>query len=254
LTEHCVELFYRIPEETVPTVFSWAHGGDEVYITGSFNNWSAKIPMHRSHDDFSLILDVPAGAHQYKFIVDGDWRYAPDQATVADSHGVVNNTITVSSTKNDATFQVDDGGDSVTYGQAMPQSSEYSGKEPPQLPPHLRFIPLNSTDNLSDPVAMPVPYHVTLNHVYGSGKKDSDVLVLGVTSRYKNKFVTTVYYKPSNRTRFKSEMEEVEQLSRTIRQNSAPMGLTRPMDRLRLADDRIGKTPVAETKEAFFDM
>lgn len=30
-----------------PTVIRWAGGGKEVYITGSFNNWSTKIPLNK---------------------------------------------------------------------------------------------------------------------------------------------------------------------------------------------------------------
>uniref|UniRef100_A0A672LDW2 Association with the SNF1 complex (ASC) domain-containing protein n=1 Tax=Sinocyclocheilus grahami TaxID=75366 RepID=A0A672LDW2_SINGR len=40
-----------------PTVIRWAGGGKEVCITGSFNNWSSKIPMNKSHNDFVAILD-----------------------------------------------------------------------------------------------------------------------------------------------------------------------------------------------------
>ncbi|XP_016110567.1 5'-AMP-activated protein kinase subunit beta-2-like, partial [Sinocyclocheilus grahami] len=39
-----------------PTVIRWAGGGKEVCITGSFNNWSSKIPMNKSHNDFVAIL------------------------------------------------------------------------------------------------------------------------------------------------------------------------------------------------------
>lgn len=30
-----------------PTVIRWAGGGKEVYISGSFNNWSTKIPLNK---------------------------------------------------------------------------------------------------------------------------------------------------------------------------------------------------------------
>uniref|UniRef100_A0A3Q3WK22 Association with the SNF1 complex (ASC) domain-containing protein n=1 Tax=Mola mola TaxID=94237 RepID=A0A3Q3WK22_MOLML len=56
-----------------PTVIRWAGGGKEVYISGSFNNWSTKIPLNKSHNDFVAILDLPEGEHQYKFFVDGQW-------------------------------------------------------------------------------------------------------------------------------------------------------------------------------------
>ena len=49
------------------------HGGANVYLTGDFNGWAGKIPMNRSHNDFTLIVDMPPGRYQYKFIVDNTW-------------------------------------------------------------------------------------------------------------------------------------------------------------------------------------
>ena len=31
---------------TIPTVFCWEHGGHEVFLSGSFSNWNARIPMN----------------------------------------------------------------------------------------------------------------------------------------------------------------------------------------------------------------
>lgn len=32
-------------QQARPTVIRWSEGGKEVFISGSFNNWSAKIPL-----------------------------------------------------------------------------------------------------------------------------------------------------------------------------------------------------------------
>ncbi len=45
----------RQRRQLVPTVFRWEHGGRQVYITGTFNNWEKQIPMHRSGNDFTYI-------------------------------------------------------------------------------------------------------------------------------------------------------------------------------------------------------
>lgn len=75
----------------VPIVFHWDHGGNDVYVSGSFNNWE-KIPMNRrcvcatslmlyldcsiySRDNFSTIVELPQGTHEYKFYVDGHWLH-----------------------------------------------------------------------------------------------------------------------------------------------------------------------------------
>jgi hypothetical protein len=83
-------------DNVVPTVFKWEHGGKHVYITGTFNNWERQIPMHRSGNDFTYVHNLKRGKHAFKFVVDDEWRYAPDQPTIADVEGQINNFIDVS--------------------------------------------------------------------------------------------------------------------------------------------------------------
>ena len=52
--------------------------------------------MHRSGNDFSYVHNLKRGKHAFKFIVDDEWRFAPDQPTVADIEGRINNFIDVS--------------------------------------------------------------------------------------------------------------------------------------------------------------
>jgi hypothetical protein len=89
-------LINGVLEPLVPTVFKWEHGGRHVYITGTFNNWERQIPMHRSGNDFTYVHNLPKGKHAYKFIVDDEWRFAPDQETIADVEGRINNYIDIS--------------------------------------------------------------------------------------------------------------------------------------------------------------
>lgn len=218
-----------LDDDTVPTVFRWEHGGRQVYITGTFNGWSRQIPMHRSGNDFTYIHNLKRGKHAFKFIVDDEWRFAPDQPTVADIEGRINNFIDVTdfkaytgdrefekekaaaeygyigeeTDKGEATDPTSDGSDSIgsrpdkdgeVFSHVMPDLDDYT-KEPPPLPPHLRHIILNKPPQLQDTAALPVPQHVALNHLYCTAIKDN-MMVLGITQRFKTKFVTTVYYSP----------------------------------------------------------
>eukprot|EP00048_Salpingoeca_helianthica_P007245 m.108167 g.108167 ORF g.108167 m.108167 type:complete len:211 (+) comp14271_c0_seq2:81-713(+) len=79
------------------------------------------------------------------------------------------------------------------YGQEIPKFE--SAKAPPSLPPHLLQPGLNSEDHNRDPTHLPLPNHVMLNHLYALAVKDN-VIVLGATHRYRQKYVTTVLYKP----------------------------------------------------------
>eukprot|EP00123_Amoebidium_parasiticum_P002243 comp13482_c0_seq1/m.9022 comp13482_c0_seq1/g.9022 ORF comp13482_c0_seq1/g.9022 comp13482_c0_seq1/m.9022 type:complete len:281 (-) comp13482_c0_seq1:157-999(-) len=185
----------------VPTVFRWAHGGQNVYITGTFNNWRERIPLNRSHEEFATILDLePGTTHHYKFIVDDEWKYNFDYPTVADRAGAINNFLEVCEV--DDVFDFEDFASSSSllsppgsYGREIPKLDS-SVKAPPVLPPHLQQILLNS-DPVSDtdPSLLPIPNHVMLNHLYALSISDG-TMVLGATTRYDSKYVTTILYRP----------------------------------------------------------
>lgn len=43
-----------------------------------------------------MIIRLPPGVHIYKFLVDGEWKFSPDDQTVADENGNINNIIDTS--------------------------------------------------------------------------------------------------------------------------------------------------------------
>jgi len=143
-----VDVSPPLAEDEVPTVFRWEHGGRQVFVTGTFNNWSKQMPMHRSGNDFTYIHNLTKGQHAYRFVVDDEWRFAPDQQTVADVQGRINNFIDVSqfdAYTGDETFlhrRTNDAGE--VYSRKMPDLDDYT-KDPPPLPPHLRHIILNKS-------------------------------------------------------------------------------------------------------------
>jgi 5'-AMP-activated protein kinase regulatory beta subunit len=165
-----------------------------VYVTGSFNNWKEKIPLAKSEKDFFLIQNLPPGVHQYKFIVDGKWRHAPDQPIAADVHGNINNCMEVkipSKTRNEPSTPPG------SYTQTCSEEDYY--KDPPNIPPHLLRALLNTSPCSEDPAALPLPHHVMINHLYSMSSTFADgskVAIMGATYRYQAKYVTTVFYKP----------------------------------------------------------
>ena len=51
--------------------------GSEVFVAGTFNNWDPK--QHRMNDNpgsghCAITLVLPPGRHEYKFVVNGEWR------------------------------------------------------------------------------------------------------------------------------------------------------------------------------------
>ncbi|KAI8357039.1 hypothetical protein B0O80DRAFT_304932 [Mortierella sp. GBAus27b] len=75
------------------------------------------------------------------------------------------------------------------------QSSAISNDPPPALPPHLEKVILNNVPSKEDNSVLPVPNHVILNHLYACSVKEG-VLSISVTSRYRKKYITTLFIKP----------------------------------------------------------
>ncbi|GBG70064.1 hypothetical protein CBR_g4892 [Chara braunii] len=184
---------------TILALIIWTHGGNNVSVEGSWDNWHKREPLSRSGKDFALIKRLPSGIYQYKFIVDEQWRFAPDLPSIHDEMGNVNNVLEVQETvsenfENLAGFEPPRSPDS-SYNNAFFAPEDYT-KEPPAIPPHLHLTPLNVT-GVSDNQSLPRPQHVILNHVYvEKGKTARSVLALGATQRYRSKYVTVVLYKP----------------------------------------------------------
>lgn len=76
----------------IPTRFVWPYGGRSVYLSGTFTGWSQRpmAPVEGCPTVFQTVCSVPPGYHQYKFIVDGEWRHDENQPFVSGSYGTVN--------------------------------------------------------------------------------------------------------------------------------------------------------------------
>ena len=76
-----------------------AEPGSKVYICGTFNDWDSKqIRLHERNKDglFKTSLLLSKGRHEYKFVVNGEWRsdpkaqeWAPNSVGSANSVAVV---------------------------------------------------------------------------------------------------------------------------------------------------------------------
>ncbi|XP_075519944.1 SNF1-related protein kinase regulatory subunit beta-3-like [Primulina tabacum] len=79
--------------------------------------------------------------------------------------------------------------------------NEDEGREPPTLPPHLQHTLLNHPRTGDPGVShLSSPQNVTLNHLYIENRESTrSVVALGVTHRFRSKFVTVVLYKPVSR-------------------------------------------------------
>ena len=110
-------------EEKLPKYkveFEWPYEGERVFLACSYLGWAKYVPMrrklgdcnaagltfddkqktwvysHPSKNPFYTTLDLPAGQHQYKFIVDGKWYFDIKKPNLHDPLGNINNYVDVS--------------------------------------------------------------------------------------------------------------------------------------------------------------
>jgi len=214
-------------KKTIPVVFKYPASpkDKEALLVGTFTNWKDPVAMVKSDNDFVAILELPEGEHEYKFSIDGRWEYDLNEPSKDDGHLGRNNVVTVKksdfevmealsfdsilSNSQNATLTKQQSNDPEaarsppgSYVQNWPPTNreEFPATDkPPVLPPHLLNIILNKdTAAHFEPALLPEPNHVMLKHLYALSIRDG-VMVLSTTTRYKQKFVTTCFYKPTGK-------------------------------------------------------
>ncbi|XP_065853732.1 SNF1-related protein kinase regulatory subunit beta-2 [Euphorbia lathyris] len=191
-------------EQGIPTMITWSYGGREVAVEGSWDNWKTRVPLQKSGKDYTIMKVLPSGVYQYRFIVDGQWRYIPDLPCAQDDNGTTYNIL-------DLQDYVPEDLESISSFEP-PQSPEASysnlqlgnddfAKEPPFVPPHLQMTLLNMpSSNMEITPPLSRPQHVVLNHLYiQKGKGAPAVVALGSTHRFASKYVTVVLYRSLQR-------------------------------------------------------
>jgi len=180
-------------DDRIPVVFTWTHGGQNVFLAASFNGWRDQIPMVRSGQEFSVVHEPPRGVHQYKFIVDDQWRFAPDQPRMQDSQGNMNNVLDISAYQR---FQVslEEKEAPAKYGQMIPDPNDYT-LDAPVVPMVLGKSTYAAIPTRLAPGQGPmnIPTHCLCDHIYLRERSDDAPFVVAVTHRYGQKYSTTVY-------------------------------------------------------------
>ena len=79
----------------IPTLFQWKEGGNNILITGSFCGWSHRFTMIKNKENnfYELMLYLPKGEYQFKFIVDNIWKCSSFYSTVTDMNNNTNNVL-----------------------------------------------------------------------------------------------------------------------------------------------------------------
>jgi len=91
-----------LPESLLVRFVLYAPGAKQVGLAGTFNQWNqSATPLVRASSDgvWTVTLTLPAGQHQYGFVVDGRrWVTDPAAPAVDDGFGRRNSVIAVGST------------------------------------------------------------------------------------------------------------------------------------------------------------
>ncbi|MFW5800677.1 MAG: glycogen-binding domain-containing protein [Spirochaeta sp.] len=62
--------------EAGSVTFAYYGNAEEVVLSGSFTGWAPDDEswvMDWNGEYFELTVDLPAGTHQYKYVIDGEW-------------------------------------------------------------------------------------------------------------------------------------------------------------------------------------
>ncbi|XP_037496480.1 SNF1-related protein kinase regulatory subunit beta-2 isoform X2 [Jatropha curcas] len=160
-------------EKLNPVMITWSYGGKQVAVTGSWDNWDKRQPLHRS--------DLP-------------WE--------CDDSGIAYNILDVQEDVPEAPESLSEFENSpspvTSYNNESLDDNDFS-KQPPDLPPQLQLTLLNDRSSaLENQQSLPRPRHAVLNHLYIQNNRAQPV-ALGSTHRFLQKYVTVVIYKPSRR-------------------------------------------------------
>ena len=225
-----------------PTTFEWDNGGNSVFVTGSFCQWKQFFLMKKdSSKNFVLNLNLPRGIHQYKFKVDGEWKYNP-KFPICNDGGNINNYL--DTTNLEITIKTNDEGitaisTNITENNNDPSkaSKKYSknllkvnselsqNQNQNEFFDKITTVPIHFkntmnldlitnqknigiekymnireknvlSDNLSFKKINTAPIE-QINHL-NSKNLENQSIICAVSSRFRYKFTTFVYYKPKN--------------------------------------------------------
>ncbi|XP_019198361.1 PREDICTED: SNF1-related protein kinase regulatory subunit beta-2-like isoform X2 [Ipomoea nil] len=189
----------------IPTMITWRQGGNEVAVEGSWDDWQTRDYLQRTDKDFTVMKMLPSGIYHFRFIVDGEWRYAPDFPHDRDHMGRVFNVLDLKDVVpevvvNNMCLPESPPSPASSYNSAPFSSGDFNEKLP-DLPPLLQQTPLNRISLSRDSVeTQQKPLPAVLNHLYfQKGHAGQSMVALSSTHRFRSKYVSLVLFKSLKR-------------------------------------------------------
>ncbi|EEF32157.1 snf1-kinase beta subunit, plants, putative [Ricinus communis] len=201
LAHNTVDSLDAFSEKLNAVMITWSYGGKQVAVTGSWDNWEKREPLHKSGKDFAFMKMLPSSVFRYRFIVDEHLRYAPDLPWECDESGIAYNILDVQDDVPEAPESLSEfeapPSPITSYDNESLDDTDFS-KQPPDIPPQLQLTMLNDRSAAESHPTLPRPRHAVLNHLYIQNNRGQPV-ALGTSHRFLHKYVTVVLYKPSRR-------------------------------------------------------
>ncbi|KAL4906134.1 hypothetical protein BDW74DRAFT_138997 [Aspergillus multicolor] len=91
--------------------FRWPYNANEVFVTGTFDDWGKTIKLDQKGDGFEKQVHLPATTEKvhFKFVVDGNWTTLPDAPQESDHSSNVNNVLYPDQIQADSTAPLQNG-------------------------------------------------------------------------------------------------------------------------------------------------
>ncbi|KAA8524869.1 hypothetical protein F0562_011292 [Nyssa sinensis] len=200
-TQNTTEYEDMLSEKGIPTMITWNYDGKQVAVEGSWDNWKTREFLHRSGNDFSIVKVLQSGVYNYRFIVDGQWRYAPDLPHERDDRGNMFNILDlqdyIPEVPNNISASESPASPISDYNNSPFHSEDFNEKLLPEMPPLLQKTPLDQPSSSKDiPESLDKPLAAVLNHLYiQKGRSGESMVALSSTHRFRSKYVTVVLYK-----------------------------------------------------------
>ncbi|KAK0287565.1 Cruciform DNA binding protein [Friedmanniomyces endolithicus] len=166
--------------------FRWTHSAQQVFVTGTFDNWSKSEKLDRSGSGFEKTVSLPEQKEKilYKFLADGEWKHDHTAKTETDHQGNINNVLYPS----DIQSHLPNSANSVASIAAIPAMAGHSSSTPgafPETPAPsdnqmFNVNPLPGTSGSGNPVSLqpheqvPAARDITSNTIGSNVKLDEE--------------------------------------------------------------------------------
>ncbi|XP_022989444.1 SNF1-related protein kinase regulatory subunit beta-2-like isoform X2 [Cucurbita maxima] len=182
---------------------AWNHGGNQVAIAGSWDNWQSRELLQNIGEKFVVVKTLPVGIYHYHFIVDGWLVYAPDLPWFRNDSGNAYNILDLPgyvSGLPESMFEFETPPSPPSSYDNQYFNEDDFGRPPPELPPQLQGTILNDPSSSVDGRPLPVtPRNTELNHLYLQSNVQDQFLALGSSHRIHEKYYTMFLFKPLSR-------------------------------------------------------